>query len=157
MCQGAADEGDADGEWDLDPDEWSYTRVVCKLLAVDLNLKDTDSYILENAANIDVHLSFVELTEGLLKLAQDLPYTGVREEAGDELARLLARLLADIDSKRAQEQRKQEELLAGLRIACSRTPGASDASPRGAAAGRELEGEEEENEENETWTGDGDA
>ena len=107
-----AEEGE--DRYALDEDEWGYTGVVCKLLAVDLNLRDTDAYILENAANIDVHLSFVELTDGLVRLAADLPYGGVREGFGDQLALLLERLLAEIDRKRAVEERKREELIAGL-------------------------------------------
>ena len=138
-----AEEVEGNGKWDLDLDEeeWSYTRVVCKLLAVDLNLQDTDNYILENAANIDVHLSFVELTDGLVKLAEDLPCSGVREGSADELSRLVARLLADIDSKRATEDRKREELLASL---VSNRVSSKDMSPPDEASGQGSEGDAEE-------------
>ena len=138
-----AEEGEGGGKWDLglDEEEWSYTRVVCKLLAVDLNLKDTDNYILENAANIDVHLSFVELTDGLVKLAEDLPCSGVREGSADELSRLVARLLAHIDSKRATEDRKREELLASL---LSNRVSGKDMSPPNEASGEGSEGDAEE-------------
>eukprot|EP00802_Teleaulax_amphioxeia_P018475 Tamp_18668.p1 GENE.Tamp_18668~~Tamp_18668.p1 ORF type:complete len:150 (-),score=20.93 Tamp_18668:446-895(-) len=97
-------------------------------------MKRSDDYILQNAANIDVNLSFVALADGLLAIAEELPATNVAREDGltEQLGSLLARLLAEIDRKREQEERKREAMLAEMLANSNK---ASPFSPPTALAG----------------------
>jgi hypothetical protein len=154
-AHGVEEEAKEDSNDVLDLDAWSFSSVVCMLLAVDLNMKPSDNYILENAANIDVTLSFIAFADGLLTIAENLPAThAIGDDAlTEQLGSLLARLLAVIDRRRQQEERKRELLLAELLANSNRhdTPPHATDTPddEGGAWEEGGEGGEEEEEEEE--------